>query len=144
MVYVSKQDRKYYRYIMSMMIADTLQELMDMATLVGVDHKWRSEHKGIPLFWICKEMKVKAIAAGADVVNERWMLEQMNKKEFMNMGKTTKKIEEIIAGEECPLPIEIIPNNMGISLSSVESISWDRQEDGQLTQITINFTPDPH
>ncbi len=82
MVYISKQDQKYYRYKMSMMIADTLQELMDMATLVGVDHKWIKDHNGIPLFWICKEMKAKAITAGADEVNLRWIISRIGE-----MGK---------------------------------------------------------
>ena len=55
--------------------------------------------------------------------------------------KTTKTIEEIIGGAYCPLPINVIPNNIGINLVSVESISWTKQEDGQLVSLTINFLP---
>ncbi len=53
-----------------------------------------------------------------------------------------KKVEDIINNKEkCPLPLEIIPNNMGINLSSVDAISWQKQEDGQLTNLTIYFLP---
>ena len=44
---------------------------------------------------------------------------------------------------KCPLPIEIIPNNMDINLCSVDNITWNVQEDGQLLSLTINFLPDP-
>ena len=43
--------------------------------------------------------------------------------------------------DTCPLPLEVIPNYMGINLCSVDSIKWGRQEDGQLTYLTIYFTP---
>ena len=55
------------------------------------------------------------------------------------METITKTIEEIIKGEYCPLPISVIPNYMGINLISVESISWTKQEDGQLINLKINF-----
>lgn len=50
-------------------------------------------------------------------------------------------VEEIINGEKCPLPLEVIPNTMGINLCSVDSISWQKQDDGQLTNLTIYFVP---
>ncbi len=43
----------------------------------------------------------------------------------------------------CPLPLSVIPNHMGINLCSVESIQWVEQEDGQLSSLTINFIPEP-
>jgi len=49
----------------------------------------------------------------------------------------TSNISEI----KCPLPLEVIPNNMGINLNSVDSISWQKQDDGQLVNLTINFLP---
>lgn len=53
-----------------------------------------------------------------------------------------KKIDELINDKEnCPLPIEIIPNNMGINLSSVDSICWITTDDDQLMQFVINFIP---
>lgn len=55
---------------------------------------------------------------------------------------TTKTIDELIKNEnESPLPLEVIPNKMGINLCSVESLSWTKQDDGQLVDLTINFTP---
>ncbi len=46
-------------------------------------------------------------------------------------------------GIECPFPLSIIPNHMGINLCSVESVSWTKQNDGQLVDISIKFIPDP-
>jgi len=57
------------------------------------------------------------------------------------MKSYVKKISKIIAGEDCPLPIEIIPDRMGINLCSVDSISWKCQDDGQLVDLTIHFIP---
>lgn len=42
-----------------------------------------------------------------------------------------------------PLPIEVIPNHMGINLCSVEGMTWTRQPDGQLVSLTIHFKPAP-
>ena len=53
-----------------------------------------------------------------------------------------KTIKEIIDGAYCPIPIEAIPNTMGINLCSVESVEWTKQEDGQLVNLSINFSPD--
>ncbi len=44
---------------------------------------------------------------------------------------------------ECPFPLSVIPNNMGINLCSVDNVEWVEQEDGQLVSITINFNPEP-
>jgi hypothetical protein len=53
-----------------------------------------------------------------------------------------KKVKDIIDNEEvCPLPLHVIPNYMGINLCSVDSIEWDRREDGQLVNLTIHFIP---
>jgi len=55
------------------------------------------------------------------------------------MKTTTKTINELLNERDCPLPLEVIPNNMGINLCAVNSITWTRQEDGQLVSLTINF-----
>jgi len=53
-----------------------------------------------------------------------------------------KEIKDLINNnEKCPLPLEVIPNNMGINLCSVESIAWQKTDDGQLTSLTIYFIP---
>lgn len=55
-------------------------------------------------------------------------------------GTTTAKIGSENT-KHSPLPISVIPNNMGINLCSVDSVSWHRQDDGQLTSLTIKFNP---
>ena len=58
------------------------------------------------------------------------------------MITSTEKIEDIIKNPSiCPLPLSVIPNHMGINLCSVESISWTKQSDEQLCNLTINFIP---
>jgi hypothetical protein len=57
----------------------------------------------------------------------------------------TLKVEKIIEDKsDCPIPLEVIPNNMGINLVSVDSISWNRQNDGQLISLSIDFIPEPN
>ena len=59
-----------------------------------------------------------------------------------NMVTTYKTVTELIeTGERCPLPLETMPNSMGINLCSVEAISWQKQDDGQLVSLTIYFLP---
>ena len=54
-----------------------------------------------------------------------------------------KTVTELIENKEkCPLPLEVIPNYMGINLCSVDAISWQKQDDGQLTNLTIHFLPE--
>mgnify|MGYP001187780407 CR=1 FL=1 len=53
-----------------------------------------------------------------------------------------KTVDDLIANKETPpLPLEVIPNYMDINLCSVDSLSWQKQDDGQLVNLTINFTP---
>jgi len=57
------------------------------------------------------------------------------------MKTITKTVKELIETNESPLALSVIPNNMGINLCSVDSITWTRQNDGQLVNLTINFVP---
>lgn len=58
------------------------------------------------------------------------------------MQTTFKTITELIeTSEYCPLPTNVITNNMGINLCSVDAMSWQKQDDGQLVSITIYFIP---
>ncbi len=58
------------------------------------------------------------------------------------MKTITKKVTDIVAGKDItPLPLEVIPNYMGINLCSVDSISWVEQDDGQIVSLTIHFIP---
>jgi hypothetical protein len=57
------------------------------------------------------------------------------------MKKFKKTVTEINNGAKCPLPLQVIPNYMGINLCSVESVSWTELEDGMLGELTIEFIP---
>ena len=57
------------------------------------------------------------------------------------MKTTMKTIDELLETKDSPLPVTVIPNNMGINLCSVEAISWTKQDDGQLVSLTIHFLP---
>ena len=57
------------------------------------------------------------------------------------MKHFSKTVEEIIDGAKCPLPLQVIPNYMGINLVSVESVSWSELGDGQIIELTIEFIP---
>lgn len=50
--------------------------------------------------------------------------------------------QEILDRRDCPIDIGMFPNQMGINLCSVDSVSWTRQDDGQLVNIVINFLPE--
>ena len=53
------------------------------------------------------------------------------------------KVQDVVDGKKkSPLPLEVIPNYMGINLCSVESIEWDEFDDGQIDKLTINFIPE--
>jgi hypothetical protein len=57
------------------------------------------------------------------------------------MRIVTKSVSDLISSKESPLPLEVIPNNMGINLCSVEALTWVKQNDGQLVSLTIHFIP---
>lgn len=65
----------------------------------------------------------------------------------MKTESITRTVEELIeiekkGGPESPLPLEVIPNYMGINLVAVKSLTWTRREDGQLVDLTIHFIPE--
>ncbi len=59
----------------------------------------------------------------------------------MKTKTTYNTTQEIIDGADCPFPLELIPNHMGINLSAVAGVESVRQEDGQLISVTIKFKP---
>lgn len=66
MVYIDNMNIKYRRMIMCHMIADTTEELLDMATKIGMNHKWiQDKETWQEHFDICLSMKTKALAIGA-------------------------------------------------------------------------------
>lgn len=51
-------------------------------------------------------------------------------------------VKDILASDgDAVFPLSVIPNYMGINLSSVEAISHTKQDDGQLVSVTIHFIP---
>lgn len=68
--------------------------------------------------------------------------EQIEEVETPATKTTFKTVAEMIKEDFAPpLPLEVIPNKMGINLCSVEAMSWQKQADGQLTFLTIHFIP---
>ena len=60
-----------------------------------------------------------------------------------NIKRETVSIQDVLDGNaKSPIPLETIPNTMGINLCSVKSISTTRLPDGQLIDLTISFLPD--
>jgi len=59
------------------------------------------------------------------------------------MKTVVKSVGLLIEDGGSPLPLEVIPNKMGINLCSVEALSWTKQSDGQLVSLTIHFIPEP-
>ncbi len=71
-VYVDDMEAPFGRMIMCHMVADTRAELLEMATRIGLAHKWLqkkdqpSEH-----FDVCKELRVLAVLKGAKEITVR-------------------------------------------------------------------------
>lgn len=58
------------------------------------------------------------------------------------MNTEFASVLDIIEGSVVsPIPLEVIPNNMGINLNSVDCIGWQKTKDGQLVNLTIYFKP---
>lgn len=57
------------------------------------------------------------------------------------MTTVTKTVDELLKSKDSPLPLEVIPNHMGINLCSVEALTWTRRPDGQLVNLSIHFLP---
>jgi hypothetical protein len=57
------------------------------------------------------------------------------------MQTITKTVTELIETDESPIDLSVIPNYMGINLCSVDSLTWTKQADGQIVNMTINFIP---
>lgn len=72
MVYVDSMNAPYRGMIMCHMLADSQEELLAMATQVGVNHKWIQD-KGTKYehFDICLTKKKIALAHGAKEIGRR-------------------------------------------------------------------------
>lgn len=79
MVYVGTRVYKYGRMLMSHMISEDLNELHEMAKKIGISRRHFQDKKGKPHYDVCKSNKKKAIVLGAKEVNDRVIIEILNK-----------------------------------------------------------------
>lgn len=81
MVVVDDMRAPFGRMVMCHMLADTTEELLEMADKIGVDRKWLQrpgqlgEH-----FDICKSKRALAVAAGAQEVTIQGVMDLMRRK----------------------------------------------------------------
>ena len=60
------------------------------------------------------------------------------KTEYHPIRGTGKAINDV----DWPLPLDVLPNNMGVNLCIVEGMSWTRLDDGRFVSLTIHFDTD--
>ena len=77
-VYVDRAQYKFRRMIMCHMIADTLEELHDMAEKIGMKREW-FQPQSFPHYDVCKMRRKKAIDLGAIEVSDRELAKVMRK-----------------------------------------------------------------
>lgn len=77
-VYVDTMEAKYGRMIMCHMVTDSLEELHNMADVIGVKRRWFQD-KRFPHYDICKSKKKLAIENGALLIKQREILKYSKK-----------------------------------------------------------------
>jgi len=81
-VYVDSMNAKFGMMIMCHMIADTKEELLEMADKIGVQRKWiQEEGTWMEHFDVSKGAKQKALANGAIEIGWREYALQLRKRE---------------------------------------------------------------
>lgn len=52
-------------------------------------------------------------------------------------------VEDIVDnGVDVPIDISDIPNKQGINLNSVKDVEWEKQDNGELTYVKVNYEPE--
>lgn len=69
-VYVDKARNPLGRMLMSHMLADSVEELHEMAAKVGLKRKWFQNH-GMPHYDLCQQKRQKAVELGAVEIGNR-------------------------------------------------------------------------
>lgn len=87
MVYVDSQKNPYGRMLMCHMLADTLEELHEMADKIGVARK-HFQSDGTPHYDICQTKRASAIHYGATVADRKTIVGLIRK------YRTDAKIEK--------------------------------------------------
>ena len=80
-VYVDNARLPYRKMIMCHMVADTHEELVEMADLIGVNRRWiQKEGTYAEHFDICLVKRNKAIKNGATVIDSRQLASILKRK----------------------------------------------------------------
>lgn len=75
-VYVDSEKNHYRHMIMCHMVADSVEELHDMAQRLGLMRKWfQVSRNGMPHYDICQTKRTQAIKFGALEIDRRKMVE---------------------------------------------------------------------
>ncbi len=77
-VYVDAAKNPYGRMLMCHMLADSLDELHQMADKIGVKRKW-FQNKNVPHYDICKSKRALAVKFGALEIQQGKVLELVRK-----------------------------------------------------------------
>jgi Protein of unknown function (DUF4031) len=109
-VYIDSMNAPYRGMKMCHMMADSTEELLEMADKIGVQRKWL-QSKGTPRehFDICQAKKAKALNLGAEQVGFRKIGELCSREEVL---KTKKKLsyEVWLVQNEDEINIELVEN----------------------------------
>ncbi len=70
-VYVDKPVHRFRHMLMCHMLADSPEELHEMADRIGIARRWYQRNASTPHYDISKEKRAEAIAAGAIEVDRR-------------------------------------------------------------------------
>lgn len=76
------------------------------------------------------------------VRNKMMIYSNMGSDEYLALAKEEEELTDKLGKSAEEMIATFIVNQLGINLCSVKSINIDRQEDGQIKQIKINFIPD--
>jgi len=85
-VYIDKMNAPYGRMIMCHMLADTEEELYEMANKTGVNRKWVQYPGTYKMhFDICLAKKEKALSLGAVEISQGELRQLLKKKKLLNL-----------------------------------------------------------
>ena len=79
-VYVDKAVHRLGRMLMCHMLADTDDELHQMADAIGVNRRWFQADASTPHYDICQSKRVLAVRLGAKSVNRRELVQLIREK----------------------------------------------------------------